>query len=366
MQKKIIYLSVLILFVLFLSICCFNVLTVEAGILDDVVGKLKETLEGTNLSTTLTNMAKKLFFSLALIQIAWSFIQLAAEGKTDMQSVVSTLVRQMIFIGFFYYFLQNGVSIFSSIIESFTEKGQELSGIASVAEIFTLGINTAINVIEIAWEITPWKQIIPVMAIVGFTAIGILLAFTTATLCSVITLCKTYIACTVGVYFLGFGGNSYTKDIAINALKVCYMSGVELFVIFLLAGIGKNLFSNIVTVANMEADGVYSIAFQALVASIVYGGCIKTIPSFISGIVTGASGSAGAGVGVEIAGAVAAAGAAVGSAIAQGMGKPDTKLPDGRGPTLDEPDIPAPENKSGDTGGDRGQNPNNVTPGDAG
>lgn len=317
-MRKIFCLLLLILAIILLVDCCFDIQIAEAaadGVLDDLTTQIKTTLKNSSLSEKLLSLANSLFFTLALIQLAWNFMQLAADGKTDMQSLVSMLIRQIIFIGFFYYFLQNGVTIFTSIIDGFQAKGIELSGVNSVTEIFHLGVDTANTLIKTAWKATPWRSIIPVMAVISIASIIVLMAFTTATLCAVITLCKTYIACTVGVYFLGFGGNSYTKDIAINAVKVCYMSGVEYFVIFLLVGIGKDVFKNLITLEAMKGGNVYHVAFQVLVAAVVYGGCVKTIPGFIAGIVTGASGSAGAGVAAEVSGAMAAAGAAAGAAV---------------------------------------------------
>lgn len=317
--RKILSTFILVLVIMILLNCCFNIEIAEAAnVLDDLVKQIKTTLNGSGLSNRLVILARSLFMVLATIQIAWNFIQLAADGKTDMQSVVSMLIRQIIFIGFFYYFLQNGVTIFNSIIQGFENKGIELSGVTSVSAIFDLGLNTALDIIDNAWAINNGLSVIPVMAIVGIAAIITLLAFTTATLCALVTLAKTYISCTIGVYFLGFGGNSYTKDIAINAVKVCFMSGVEYFTIFLMVSIGKDIFQNLVTLQTMKDVGTYSLTFQVLVAAFIFAGCVKTIPGFVAGIVTGASGSAGAGSGAMASGMMAAAGAAVGAAMTGG------------------------------------------------
>lgn len=317
MLKKI-WQPILVLIILTIFVSCLDIHAIEAGALDQVADKLKATLRDTGMSTQLVNMARGLFFTLALIQLAWSFVQLAADGKTDMQSVVAMLARQMLFIGFFYWWLNNGVTYFNLILTSFQSKGKTMSGVSDISEIFFIGIDTANAMVKKAWEVSNWRSVAPVMFVVGLAAIVTLMSFATVTLIAITTLCKTYIACSVGVYFLGFGANSYTKDIAVNALKVCYVSGVELFVTYLLIGVGKKLFVDFLNMSDLTRESIYSVIFQILIASFVYGGCMKTLPSFISGIVTGASGSAGAGASSIAGGMMAAAGAAVGAAVTGG------------------------------------------------
>lgn len=391
-MRKIFCLFISILMIIILLNISFDIPIAEAeGILDNLAKQIETTLTRSELSVKLIASARSLFLVLATIQIAWNFIQLAADGKTDMQSVVSMLIRQMIFIGFFYYFLDNGVTIFNSIIKGFEEKGQELSRVTSVSVIFSLGVDTALDIIYNAWEINDGLSVIPIMAIVGFAALIVLMAFTTATLCALITLSKTYIACTVGVYFLGFGGNSYTKDIAINSVKVCFMSGVEYFTIFLMVSIGRDLFANIVTLETMKSIGTYSLSFQVVVAAVVFGGCVKTIPGFVAGIVTGSSGSAGGGSAGEAGGMMAMAGAAAGAAVtggamlaggaigaagaAGGFGAKVKAFATGAAGAkngsisgiLREKGMDQLRGKSSGGGGNsstQGTNPNNVTPGD--
>lgn len=309
----------ILLFNIMLLLLVLLIGTAEAANpLDSLVAELQRSLQSGSLAVTLTSMATSLFIILATLQIAWNFIQLTADGKFEMQAIISTLVRQIIFIGFFYWLLRNGIDFFTLIVSSFYEKGLELSGVSSITDIFTVGVNTASGLLSAAWDVTPALHLVPVFLVVGPSALIILMAFTLATFVTIVTICKTYIACTVGVYFLGFGGNSYTKDIAINAAKVCYVSGVELFVILLLVGIGNNLFTEFLDVSRIKNSGesIYNVTFQVLVAAFVYSGCVRTLPTFISSIVTGgitgasSGASNAAGTMISTAGAVAIGGGA--------------------------------------------------------
>lgn len=290
-------------------------------VLDGVSETFQKGLQDSGLSDKLVTYAKYLFYSLATIQLAWNLGQLFIEGRFEAQALVALMVRQILLLGFFYWILVNGVDYFNLIINSFFETGKDLAKVKNITSFFSTGTEVASKLYDYAWAATPWKSKIPVMLTVWVASLIILLAFSTATLCAVGTLCETYIAASIGVYFLGFGACDQTRDIAINALKATYASGVRIFTILILIGLGNTIFPLFIDsiplagTAGMENMSPTKIAFQLVIAAFVFAGCVKSLPGYVSGIVTGAiTGSTS-----NLAGAVAgAAGAAVGAAMTAG------------------------------------------------
>lgn len=290
-------------------------------ILDGVSETFQKGLQDSGLSNKLVTYAKYLFYSLATIQLAWNLGQLFMEGRFEAQAIVALMVRQILILGFFYTILTNGVYYFNLIIGSFFETGKQLAKVENITSFFSTGTKLALELYTYAWRATPWSEIVPVMLTVGIASLIILIAFSTATLAAVGTLCETYIAASIGVYFLGFGACDQTRDIAINALKATYASGVRIFTILILIGLGNEIFplfvQSIPAAGTPAVEGITptSVAFQLVIASFVFAGCVKSLPGYVSGIVTGAiTGSTS-----NLAGAVAgAAGAAVGAAMTVG------------------------------------------------
>src|ERR1019366_3367066 len=97
-----------------------------------------------NWIANIAGYANSLFAALAVIEFAWSAAVMVLE-KADLQSFTAALVRKIMWIGGFYMLLINGPVWIPFIIDSFTQIGQNSSGIAGIlpSNVFAQGLNVA-------------------------------------------------------------------------------------------------------------------------------------------------------------------------------------------------------------------------------
>lgn len=290
--------------------------------IDRVIAAFQSELrDNSGVSSYLHNAAMHLFWILAFAQIAWNFCQLALEGRAEIQSFVLCAVRNIIVLGFLWVFVENGIDYFDRIINSFLDAGKSLSGSATTAEMINLGQKVSWGLVDTAWQKSSGFSTIAALIVAVPCSLIILLAFATTILSLIIGICKAYLSASVAIYFVGFAGCQYTRDIAITAYKAVYCAGVELFVMLLLFGAGERIFTQFFAdVSATDATSVFQLAYQLIIATFVFAGAMKSLPHFVSGIVTGSAlGGGVGGSGAALAGAVAG-GVATGIATVAGAG----------------------------------------------
>jgi len=105
-------LKLLLLAVLFASLSaamgavCAHASPASSAPIDKLIAVAAE--KGNEIAVFAYAAAVRLFWALAVIQLAWSGIQLATRGEWTMFHIVSLLIRETIFIGFFYWLLTQG------------------------------------------------------------------------------------------------------------------------------------------------------------------------------------------------------------------------------------------------------------------
>lgn len=295
-----------------------------------VINSFESAVTDSGMEARLIGGAKLLFYFLALIQISWAVGMEMLGGSGTFQSVVACVARQSLHIAFFYLLLvptplTGGDNILRVIVDGIESMGVSLTGVTNFNDILSMGVEVAAIL---------WKQInehcslfspvtsLGAIIIGGLCTIVILLSFALASLSIVITLCRIYLTTSVTVFFLGFGGNQYTKDIAVNALRSAFIAGMELFVMYVLASVGGDIFRTIADWSDngITDDNVFAVTFSLTAAAIIFAGCLKTLPGYVSGVVSGASGGMGGASLPGVAGAAAmiAGAAAAGAGIAGG------------------------------------------------
>ena len=94
----------------------------DASVLDRIMETFRD---GTGKwVTALTTAASWLFWSLAAISVVYTGIDLVFR-KDDIAAFFAETIRLILFIGFFWWLLQNGFAISESIINSFSQLGVE-------------------------------------------------------------------------------------------------------------------------------------------------------------------------------------------------------------------------------------------------
>ena len=96
-----------------------------------------------------TNYAKDLFWLLVPIAMVWRFGQIALKGE-GLTEALAELVRFTIFIGFYYWLLENGTAIAQAIVHSM----EKMAGTAAhtsqgldASSILNLGLSTLGNIL---------------------------------------------------------------------------------------------------------------------------------------------------------------------------------------------------------------------------
>ena len=173
-----------------------------------------------NWVANIAGYANALFGALALIEFAWSAAVMVLE-KADLQSWTAALVRKIMWIGGFYMLLINGRVWIPFIIDSFTQIGQNSSGIVSISpsNVFAQGLTVAgalSNGFSVAGFLT---QPAVILALV-FAAIIVVISYAMITIHFLVAMVESYIVVAAGFIFLGFGGSRWTAPYAERYISV--------------------------------------------------------------------------------------------------------------------------------------------------
>ena len=289
----------------------------------DVFEAFRRQLTSGSLVSTLQSYGKKLFILLFSAQLSWNFIKLHLDGKWDFQALFLMVLREIIVAGMFYYLAKNGITLFTNVINGFKNTGMSLSGLGGEFSPLTI-VAKSYDVISQMWS-TATKDPGPIDTVVVaiqllIPTVFIVYAFVQVAMVAAVTYMRALVSAAILVYFLGFGGSDYTRDIAIASIKTVFMQAVELFTIIILVGIMNTVIPTLTE--NMAgSDGIswFKVGLELAFATFVMQGLVSSLPSMVSGVITGAgqsSAGSNAAMGQQMASLVAGAGAmAAGMAI---------------------------------------------------
>src|SRR5882762_10739845 len=276
-----------------------------------------------NLETSwiakLLGAAQRLFFLLASIEVAWTFILLAIE-KADFQALTATIVRKIMWIGIFYAILLYGVTPtgggwIPAIINSFHILGQNASTVGPLgpSAIVGFGVNTGIDLLHAASDAGFITNFGNAMALV-FCAIVIFIAYLAIAIQFVVALVESYLVIGAGVIFVGFGGSRWTAAYVERYIAYAVSVGMKILVLYLLIGAGMTLsqgWARIATAIGSSPDAARTALDLAAAAVMFLCVCWMSpkISSAMLGGVASMSGGDLAGVGMGV--GLAAVGASV-------------------------------------------------------
>jgi type IV secretion system protein TrbL len=315
--QKNLYSSSLVIFlwVIFYPAAALAAAPNNANILDNVLSKYSDA--ASTWSNIMVSKATWLFWSLALLSMAWTYGMMALR-KADLQEAFYETVRFFSVTGFFWWILKNGPAMATSIIDSMRMIGAQatgLSGKLSPSGIVDMGFDIFFRVLD---QSSVWS---PVDSMAGIFMSGlVLIILAIIGINMLLILISSWILAYGGVFFLGFGGARWTSDIAINYYKTVLGVGVQLMGMVLIVGIGKSFLDQYY---NGLSSGV-SLKELAVIMVVVIILFVLTnkVPAMLAGIVSpgfsaGSSGGISGGAMMGAAG-VAAAAVATGGAMALG------------------------------------------------
>ena len=269
----------------------------------------------------MTQQGEHLLFILLGLQLTLNGINALRKGH-EMTQVVSTFLGTLITSAFFFAMISLSPTYFPRILDSWNSIGGQATNTGSLnpGAIFSLGLDIVDSIRGVVNKHSgqspaDFLNSIAVSIQVVFVEIFILLSFLVLAGQLALAMLKGYLWLCLGPILLGFGGLSYTKDIAINTLKSAISIGVTILTCYVIAGVAINsvdIFNQ--QIASFTIDnwtGLWNcVGVSALIALAAWQ-VPKIANDFINGSISG-------GVGETMAqGAVAAAGAA---AVTGGVG----------------------------------------------
>ena len=278
-----------------------------------------------NWVANIAGYANALFGALALIEFAWSAAVMVLE-KADLQSWTAALVRKIMWIGGFYMLLINGPRWIPFIIDSFTQIGQNSSGIAGIlpSNVFAQGLAVA-GALSNGFSVAGFLTQPAVIFALVFAAIIVVISYAMITIQFLVAMVESYIVVAAGFIFLGFGGSRWTVPYAERYIGLAVSNGVKILVIYLLISVGTNLGNGWVAEAQGAATSASPemVAFDVMAAALMYMMLCWQIPKLFSAVLGGSPALSGgdfiaAGTSLIVGGGAIAGAAAGGAGVLAG------------------------------------------------
>jgi type IV secretion system protein TrbL len=290
---------------------------VSSTILNDIV-RDHEAIS-TAWFSALGPIAHRIFWILVAIQLTWSAIWWVLD-REDGLGVLSSLLRQVVAIGFFYALLLNGGTWIPALIQGFSQAGATAAGITNLSPtgVFDQGLALANKILNATADLGLLDGFFASL-IAGITALVVVIAFAIIAAQLLVVLVESFIVIGAGILFLGFAGSRWTKFFTERYLSYLASVGVKLFVLYLIMGVGMGIASRWIPI--LERGGFSPIPFfYVMGGSLVFVFLTWYIPSVAGSMMAGAVslslsdavypailGSRAAGTGLVTAGAVGAA-----------------------------------------------------------
>jgi type IV secretion system protein TrbL len=262
--------------------------------------------------SVILDYASWLFWSLALISMVWTFGFMMLR-KADFGEFFAELIRFIVTLGFFFWIMDNGPLIASSILDSLRQLAANASGLEytiSPSDIVDVGFDIVSRTVDSS---SIWS---PGATMAGYIIAGVILVILTLVAMNMlIILISGWIVTYAGIFLLGFGGGRWTQDIAINYYRSILGIALQAFTMILIIGIGKSFMDQYF--ALMAKDILLKEMFIMLAVAIILLVLVNKIPPMVAGIVQGGGHFGGGGGpmgGLGLSGAMGAAGVAAGMA----------------------------------------------------
>jgi type IV secretion system protein TrbL len=227
--------------------------------------------------------AKSLFWKLAFISLAVSFILILARGQVEVGEFFATLVRFILFTGIAYWAMIGGTEFSQAIINSFRQLGGQASGLGKDLSPTTfLGLS-----FEMYDKVAKEQNWLHFGASVGAELIAIVIVLCCAWMtCNlVLALVSAWVFSNAGILFLGLGGSILGNDIAINYWRIVIGIGAKLMAMELVMGIGYRFLQGAFSSLTVTPDGGELIVL--LGATAVLALLSHSLPNLVASVVGG-------------------------------------------------------------------------------
>jgi type IV secretion system protein TrbL len=177
---------------------------VSSTILGDIVRDYEAV--STAWFSALGPIAHRIFWILVAIQLTWSAIWWVLD-REDGLGVLSSLLRQVVAIGFFYALLLNSGTWIPAVIQGFSQAGATAAGITDLSPtgVFDQGLALANKILNSTADLGLLDGFFASL-IAGITALVVVVAFAVIAAQLLVVLVESFIVIGAGILFLGFAG----------------------------------------------------------------------------------------------------------------------------------------------------------------
>ena len=295
-------------FALFALVCLLAVLCLPGGALaaadTDFVSKLVSSFydKTSAWEPILKKYALLVFRWLLILEVCFLGIK-AALNREQVGDIFKHFVMLLLMAGFFLAVINNYKEWSWNLIDGLKQIGFELSSPQYSSDSpFIAGMKIVNLILSKLSAWSPGNSVALLLA-----ALVVMVCFALISAQVVFIKCEAMIAMMAALILVSFGGSSFLKDYAVNALRYVLAVAFKLFVMQLVLGVGLAFIQDFDT-STAELQDIFIV----IGASIVLLALVKSIPDTCAGIINGSHVSGGA--------AITAATAAVGGAVAGAVG----------------------------------------------
>lgn len=229
-----------------------------------------------------------LFYWLALLEFVVAGLMYAIATPQAREAAAGRFLVKIMLISFVYMLITQSGFWLSRLIDSFAGVGEYVLGqTMSPSEIVAHGqvLSGAIlrSVDLIGMVTNP-----PIVMYMTFTALIVMLCYIMIAVQVVLTLVKSYILLSAGLFFLAFGAFRSTASFAENYLIACVHVGIKLMILYFVTALGEPLTRTWAEL--LSDDRVYSTdvgpIIQVLAGAVMLAFIVWFIPGRIAGQIT--------------------------------------------------------------------------------
>ena len=256
-----------------------------------------------NWEPTLKKYALTVFRWLVILEVCFLGIK-AALNRDQIADIFKQFVMLLLMAGFFMAVINYYHEWAWNLINGLGTIGKELTpGGYSSESPFLTGMQLVKLVLDKLSVWSPGNSIALLIA-----ALVIIVCFALISAQVVFIKCEAMVAMAAALLLVAFGGSSFLKDYAVNAIRYVLAVAFKLFVMQLVLGVGIAFIEGFST-STAELQDI----FVVIGASVVLLALVKSLPDVCAGIINGSHVSSGAAL---TASAAAVGGAAIGAVVA--------------------------------------------------
>jgi P-type conjugative transfer protein TrbL len=231
--------------------------------------------------------ATTLFWILAVIQFVWAGISLVFKASFSIMAFFETLVREILFIGFFYWLLTQAPNLGGWIVTGLRRLGGGGSIVSiSPAGVFSKGVQIVYDLTQAAFTLgvhsAVWAAVPYALALIALTFAA---AFTA------VYVIEYYVAVPVGIIMLGLGGTSWSQKFAENYVRILISIGLKLcclqIVLAAVTALLDSILTDVSNVSTIGTQGFFLSSFNLAGLSVLAFVTVRTVPEFVASFVSG-------------------------------------------------------------------------------